>query len=207
MKLKNILKTGKKVLIGLGTAYTLINIISPLIATQLLSNSKANEVSKETYKNYQTSNKKLNAIDYLNISNSIAYQVAKLRDDCTNYSTTTFEIYQKLVKINNRKDLEEKIRKAWGNEAFKGGHSWLEVFENNEWKPYETFNRTPINLNWETIKDYSKDSRKRKLKLNLFGSSPKFRSFPGSKITYPSLDSFTSFSNFLSIFIIEKENK
>jgi len=149
------------VLIALASDYT-----SPILAANMASHEGQN-IPKETYKSVIYCDKTLNAYDYLTRAQIITEMSAKDDWTCKEYSATVFDIYSELVKVNGRKDLENKIRLAYNLTFghYKEGHAWIEVNEGRRWIPFET-----ITANAQLKdEDYKAD----------------YKSIPGTKIVYP----------------------
>lgn len=136
-----------------------------------------------------SSDRSLDARDYLNLSNSVVYMYKSEEDVCKDMADTTFDFYQKLIKANGRDDLEDKIRILYGSSK-KSSHIWLEFQEKGVWVPYESFKSlgTPP-LSLDTVKEYSKSTLKEKSNINI-EVNVEYVSIAGTQIIYPTIDSF-----------------
>lgn len=125
------------------------------------------------------------SLDYLNLSNDIVHNEGEGSGNCKDYSLTTYKIYQTLIKLNNREDLEDKVRfvvgEAVDNESKNKSafhHAWLEIKRNGEWQQYET----TLNLTHQRF--LLKNPR-----LNRCEVYNKFiTTYPGTNIPLPTLD-------------------
>ncbi|MDE1848722.1 MAG: hypothetical protein KGH55_01685 [Nanoarchaeota archaeon] len=120
-------------------------------------------------------NRSWGAERYLNLANIVVDDIEKQKDwVCQDYAGAVYETYLDIIRANNRKDLEKKIRLAYNYdfENSSQGHVWIEINENGKWIPKGV---TPWELNSYGVpqsrnpKDYK----------------PEFVSIPGKRITYP----------------------
>ncbi|MEK6969145.1 MAG: hypothetical protein AABW48_01830 [Nanoarchaeota archaeon] len=104
-------------------------------------------------------------LDYLNLANSLVeseLQEKKLsqKSDCKDFATRTYDVYQDLINLNHRTDLNGKVSIIAGLNGMEG-HALLEYEEFNKAIPYETTAYTPP-LNIDEVKDYSQQSKGQK---------------------------------------------
>jgi hypothetical protein len=120
--------------------------------------------TEDYYFDYQRRDEK-RALDYLKLahaitSKNIRYSIENWPEDnddllngvgsCEEISKFTYSNFLYLIRKANRLDLSDKVRIAAG-EVFVsnggGGHSWLEIFHDGEWKEYDS---TSIDLARDT---------------------------------------------------------
>jgi len=89
-----------------------------------------------------TREKDLGALEYLVLAHSMSYDSLDYdKNDCKGYAIETFRTYKDLTEQDNRPDLADDARIAFGNVSFENSprlHVWVEIKQDNEWKPYET---------------------------------------------------------------------
>jgi len=127
--------------------YYAINQTVPYLSSSLASLVPPGKINTEQF--YTSEQKALplsfSALNYLNYSTEIIHTLPANRcARCSKYAKTVFETYMSLIKDDNRKDLEKKIRLGTGDVKFIHdkeeirGHIWIEFLTDDGWKQYET---------------------------------------------------------------------
>lgn len=98
-------------------------------------------------------------IDYLNLANSIVH-TASINGVCRDFAIATYDVYMKLVELNQKSDLKAKLRFAIGYSD--GGHILLEYNDAGIFRPYETTLKTPP-LEVSQVKAYSSRTKTEKM--------------------------------------------
>lgn len=153
---------------------------------------KSDKNKVESYRNNIPQN--FIALDYLNLSSMIVHHYSGGSGVCRDFSKEIFNTYKKLIKENNRKDLEDNIRLSAGLRAYSlktKGHQWIEIKHQGKWITYEATSLTP-ELGIEQIKKYSKNTLEQK--MDLVGNDSKIvkivQTFNGTAIFYPKVEAF-----------------
>jgi hypothetical protein len=112
--------------------YTLSIIISNQLSPACINTINYNSFIHKTV-SLDTNKHKLpndfGTLEYLIYANSIAHEQSKGTDFCVEFSEKTFHAYQLLTKMNNRKDLIDKVRFVGGKTYGDGesvNHMWLQ---------------------------------------------------------------------------------
>lgn len=119
-------------------------------------------------------------LDYLNASTDIVGVVydPENKIKCTEYGRAIFDSYQKLVIVNGRKDLADKIR-VCADMKKNNGHLWIEYKDGDIVVPYQFYpgsEQGPAGV----------------------------QTFWGSKVPYPTKDSFLRFGGLIGILLSEE---
>lgn len=134
----------------------------------------------------------LDVRDFVNIANSSVYQHAEKHHVCRHYAEATMEVYHRLIDTWKRADLSGTVRLVATDDHPEAGHMWLEILEEGEWVPYESFNGTS-KLSGATVKEYSRRTKERKGIINGV-ENPRdaafFRSLPGKRCLLPTKRAF-----------------
>lgn len=182
----------KKAVRALGIALAL-NQVAPALLIPLVQTTYSSRIKPkaESIREYNHLPADLDAFDYLNLANSLVHQYSTRTDNCKDYAFATLETYTQLVEENHREDLEDKVRSVVGipNNFEDNGHAWLEVEFDGEFTPYESTRSVPI-TSIEKIKKLSREKYSSIYKdLDKKGWTMA-RSFNGSRISYPTFQSF-----------------
>lgn len=142
----------------------------------------------------------LNALDYLNLASSLVHNYSRGDGSCKEFAGATFQVYNILLKLNNRKDLLKDIRGCLGFDG-ECGHAFLEVRHKGKFVNYETTDYTPPLL-VDKIKSYSQRSLFKKQKLNLEENAQIFSkciNVPGTRLALfsPTLKFFSTHNKLL----------
>ena len=135
------------------------------------------------------------AREYLVYASSLVWQYGALsgkNDDCIYFPDAMSELYQQLIALHGRKDLEEEVRFAATPRKGNGGegHIWLEIQEAGQWIPFETLDPTD-QLAPEEVQMYSEKTKKEKARLESARTeTAEFVSLPGTDIFVPTLVPF-----------------
>lgn len=178
--------------------FGLINqtLVPLVISGKRSAYSSSRAVKQQTIEEYKNLPKNFVAIDYLNLSNMLMHNKGEGAGVCRDYAVGTFDTYKKLIKNNNRADLESKIKLVTGRlegKFYKTGHEWIKIKQENKWLDYESIDYSPLTKIKE-IKEYSKSTLKNKQKLPvvLEGDPPAevpliemLETLPGKKLFYP----------------------
>ncbi len=148
----------KKILV-LGSALFFINQFGQYPYFSIYNLLKTNFKSDISYSDFKNIPKEYDALDFLNLSTEKVQGIDEGGCFCGDYAKKVFEIYMNLIKINNRMNLEDKIRLASGSVTKNGeisGHVWIEI-KGSLWKEYNS--QEPIkrgypkesNFNWSNL--------------------------------------------------------
>lgn len=191
MSLVKTIKEGLKIALSiaaLNQGLVVISFPTSMLEHRLFSDKLVLDENK--LNEYSRLPEDFDTLDYLNLANSLVVselQGKKLSEtsDCKDFATGTYDTYQKLINLNHRTDLTEKVTFAAGSNGM-GGHVILEYEEFNKAVPYETTAYTrPLNI--DEVKDYSQQSKGQKTRglETILAKSTKSGNF-----FYPTLDSF-----------------
>jgi len=144
--------------------------------------------------NLDSVSKDLTARDYLNLSNGLAHEYRESGHVCRQIANATLSVYNGLVKKNDRPELSKQVRMASGMGTSDVGHVWLEVYENDQWVPYETTLSTPILTAYE-VPAYSEVNKTHRTILagDYTSDKAEYRAFPGTQVFVPTKKGYFSY--------------
>ncbi len=163
---------------GLCLALAINQLAGGLLTSTLSAYSPRVETRLEEFLRYQSLSPNANALEYTNAANELVHAKASEGCDCKDYALATFITYSQLIEKDKRDDLEKKLRivSAIPSVSEEAAHVWLEVEQNGEFTPYESYSS-------------SKDRSQINGDLDKDGWIMA-RSFNGTRIFHPTVESF-----------------
>lgn len=192
MDLSDALERGYHVGIGLCAMGFTNQILFPLFVS-IFENISMNQygrslIDQDRLKSIPPLSTGLDALDYLNVAASLIFEQRYQEALCCDFACAAFHNYLALAERNNRNDLQSRVRFAVGLvPPHNIGHMQLEFKDGNGYIPFQPSVHTP-EIAIEKVKRYSNRTRKEKTEQWL--ERTLCRSFPGTRLLYPTLESF-----------------
>ncbi|MBI2666473.1 hypothetical protein HYX13_02580 [Candidatus Woesearchaeota archaeon] len=193
--LKKQLKSGAKAIL---TVAILNQLLYPPFAAKRLSEWVAADMPEKIdvpAVEYSEDNINWGAQEYLTYAHSLVWKHHNEKEhNCNHLSDATFDTYYRLIFLQSREELEDKVRYASLPLEKPKGHMWLEIYDEEEkrWIPFETRNKTPPLL-LEEVKKYVQSDKEYRKDIVSVGKA-EFFTLPGKvferEIFYPTFHPF-----------------
>jgi len=147
----------------IGTYAALNQFTFPIVDTvsSVVSHHKKSriKVSKEEIEKYTGLSDDSTALDYLMLANKIIFEKGTGKGNCKDFPLTTFEVYNQLIRQNNKSELKKMIRLTSSPlmDDTCSGHNWIQYKDGAVWKHYEPTENSSKTMVEEkmSIKEYA----------------------------------------------------
>lgn len=193
----------KKFAKGLGYIILINQLAKPIAITvasnfsSLINTPNKASISELEFNPQIKTDSSFSTLDYLNLASYLTHHNLEENEKvCRFTANSTFDLYKKLIKRDEREDLESKIKLCMGINI-NGGHEWIEYLSKSSqnWKTYETTTKME-KLDISLFKYYSNSIKNEKLNFDWKDA----QTIPGTKIFYPTINSIKGFGLFGTLY-------